>query len=56
MKTLKDGFQMEDSNYVGFQSYQAVTTKEILYSAIKATSGGKKKIHAAGHELWMCEH
>lgn len=33
---------MEDSNYVGFQNYQPVTTKEILYSVINATSGGKK--------------
>lgn len=26
---------MEDSNCVGFQNYQPVTTKEILYSVIK---------------------
>lgn len=41
MKTVKDGFQMEDSNYIVFQNYQLVTTKEILYSVIKATAGGK---------------
>lgn len=43
MKTLKDGFQMDDSNYVGFQNYQPVTTNEILHSVIKAASGGKKR-------------
>lgn len=43
MKTLKHGFQMEDPNYFGFQNYQPVTTKEILYSVIKATAEGKKK-------------
>lgn len=41
MKTVKDGFQMEDSNYIVFQNYQLVTTKKILYSVIKATAGGK---------------
>lgn len=34
---------MEDSNYVGFQNYQPVTTKEILYCVIKTTSGGERK-------------
>lgn len=42
MKTLKHGFQMEDPNYFGFQNYQPVTTKEILYSVIKTTAEGKK--------------
>lgn len=45
MKTLKDGFQREDSNYIVFQNYQLVTTKEILYSVIRATAGGKKNIN-----------
>lgn len=45
MKTIKDGFQREDSNYIVFQNYQLVTTKEILYSVIRATAGGKKNIN-----------
>lgn len=39
MKTVKDGFQMEDSIYIVFQNYQLVTTKKIF--VIKATAGGK---------------
>lgn len=31
-ENTKHGFQMEDPNYIGFQNYQPVTTKEILYS------------------------
>lgn len=46
MKTVKHVFQMEDPNYIDFQNYQPVTTKEILYSVIKATAEGKKNLRS----------
>lgn len=62
MKTVKHVFQMEDPNYIGFQNYQPVTTKEILYSVIKATAEGKKKSTQLGmnyqyqHAMWALHH
>lgn len=43
MKTLKHGFRMENPSYIGFQNYQPVTTKEILYSDKRNCRRQKKK-------------